>query len=179
MQLEEKNMKYLVLATLCIVIVLGPVTLAQENAAKIAIEPKTGDVEFDATLGDLNIEAEGNLSEFLSRLSISFNISEESLEPLIIEEEMTPADVYMTVAIAEITETPVNEVVEEYKNSQGQGWGVVAKRLGIKPGSKEFHLLKQGTLGELDDIRGRVKSKGKGKAGAPGQQKKEKKSSKK
>ena len=168
-------MKHLVFATLCIVIFAGTVVLAQEDTAKIVIEPKTGDVEFDATLGELNIEAEGNLPEFLNRLSIAYNIPEESLEPLISEEEMAPADVYMTAAIAEITETPLQEVVEEYKNNQGQGWGVIAKRLGIKPGSEEFHLLKQGTLGELEAIRGQVKSKGKSKTDAPGQQKKTKK----
>ena len=172
-------MRYFTTAMLWVLILVGTLTSAQENTAKIAIEPKTGDVEFDASLSDLNIEAAGNLSGFLSRLSISYNIPEKTLEPLIIEKEMTPADVYMTAAIADITEIPVEKVVEEFNKNQGQGWGVIAKRLGIKPGSEEFHLLKQGALGELETIRNKVHGKAKGKSGAPGQEKKEKKSSKK
>jgi hypothetical protein len=40
-------------------------------------------------------------------------------------------------------------------------WGVLAKSLGIKPGSKEFHALKRGQ--DLYDSSGTSKGKGKGK----------------
>ena len=36
--------------------------------------------------------------------------------------------------------------MDEYRNNKGQGWGVIAKNLGIKPGSDEFHALKAGRL---------------------------------
>jgi hypothetical protein len=35
-------------------------------------------------------------------------------------------------------------VLKEYKTSKGKGWGVIAKSLGIKPGSAEFQALKNG-----------------------------------
>ena len=31
-----------------------------------------------------------------------------------------------------------------YERDHGQGWGVIAQRLGIKPGSAAFHALKGG-----------------------------------
>jgi hypothetical protein len=124
--------------------------LALEEKANIEFEPKTGDVEFDAVLGKLNLEAKGNINEFLTHLSISNELPVEKLEPLIIKEKMPPADVYMAVGISGITEIPIDKVIEMYKTNEGKGWGVIVKRLGIKPGSKEFHLLKQGGLTDLE-----------------------------
>jgi hypothetical protein len=49
-------------------------------------------------------------------------------------------------------------VLREYKSSKGKGWGVIAKSLGIKPGSKEFHELKRS-----QDLYNGQNSKGKGK----------------
>ena len=39
---------------------------------------------------------------------------------------------------------PTEDVVRKYKSGKGQGWGALAKSLGIKPGSKEFKALKSG-----------------------------------
>lgn len=147
-----------------------------EPQTKLEVEPKTGDVEFDAALGDLNIEAAGNLAGFLNHLSVLYNVPEEELEPLITEAEMTPADVYMTVVVADLTETPIEDVAAEYQASEGRGWGEIAKQLGIKPGSQEFHQLKQGVLTDSEAIK-RAPKPG-GKPANPGQEKKEKKEKK-
>ena len=90
---------------------------------------------------------------------------------------MTPADVYMTVGIAKITNKSIDEVVGEYKANKGKGWGVIAKRLGIKPGSKEFHALKEGGSVELE--KAKAKGQGKGKGNGKGKGKKRSKKSKK
>jgi hypothetical protein len=60
-------------------------------------------------------------------------------------------------------------VIEQYRSSKGKGWGVLAKSLGIKPGSKEFHALKNGH--DLKD-RGESKEKGKSKEKAKGKKQK-------
>jgi len=70
-----------------------------------------------------------------------------------------PADAYMVFRMGELSHQPVERVVDEYKEDRGKGWGVMAKRLGIKPGSKEFHALKRGH----DFGRDNKKSKGKDK----------------
>jgi hypothetical protein len=36
------------------------------------------------------------------------------------------------------------KVLDAYKANQGKGWGVMAKKLGIKPGSQEFQALRKG-----------------------------------
>jgi hypothetical protein len=41
-------------------------------------------------------------------------------------------------------------VVDQWQQDHGQGWGVLAKRLGIKPGSPEFHRLKKGFVPSYD-----------------------------
>jgi hypothetical protein len=55
-------------------------------------------------------------------------------------------------------------VVEIYRKQKGQGWGAVAQSLGIKPGSADFHALKQGNLDwrpEQNAAKGAGKGKGK------------------
>ena len=37
-----------------------------------------------------------------------------------------------------------------YERDHGQGWGNIAKRMGIKPGSAEFHRLKRGMVPTYD-----------------------------
>jgi hypothetical protein len=41
-------------------------------------------------------------------------------------------------------------VVDQWQQDHGQGWGVLAQRLGIKPGSAEFHRLKKGFVPTYD-----------------------------
>jgi len=148
----------------------------------LEFDPDTGDAEFDATLGALNVEVKGNLSEFITNLSVSYNVPEEEIEPLITEEEMTPADAYMALEIADIIDEPVDTVVEEYKANKGKGWGVIAKQLGIKPGSEEFHALKAAGAGELKKAKNKskaasekTKGKSKEKDKKPDKEKKDKK----
>ena len=52
-----------------------------------------------------------------------------------------------------------DEVLGEYKENNGKGWGVIAKNLGIKPGSREFHELKDDDSGMIALAKGK---KGKG-----------------
>ena len=46
-----------------------------------------------------------------------------------------PANAYMVFRLGEMSHQPVEKVMEEYKRDKGKGWGVMAKNLGIKPGS--------------------------------------------
>ena len=55
-------------------------------------------------------------------------------------------------------------VVTEFREHAGQGWGVIAKNLGIKPGSAEFHALKNGRLPARGQD-GSMVAKGHGKSG--------------
>ncbi|MCA1713769.1 MAG: hypothetical protein LC715_01090 [Gammaproteobacteria bacterium] len=61
-----------------------------------------------------------------------------------------PGDVYYACAIARAAGRPCREVVREWENNHGQGWGVIAQRMGIKPGSAQFHALKRGIVPTYD-----------------------------
>jgi hypothetical protein len=72
-----------------------------------------------------------------------------------------PSDAYLVLRLGEMSKQPIENVIEKYKSDKGKGWGALAKSLGIKPGSKEFHALKRGH--DLYDEKPKVKSKDKGK----------------
>jgi hypothetical protein len=55
-----------------------------------------------------------------------------------------PADAFMVFQLGQMTRKPPETVVRVYQANRGKGWGVIAKSLGIKPGSPEFHALKRG-----------------------------------
>ena len=114
---------------------------------------------------DFNITAQADPSGFRARLATRFQIGEAKINA-VIGNVREPADAYMVLRFGEISHHPPERVMREYQSGKGKGWGVLAKSLGIKPGSKEFHALKNGH--DLDDRqRGRDKGadKRKGKEG--------------
>jgi len=92
---------------------------------------------------DLNREAERDRYGYASRLSNRFQIGIYRVNSLL-EKVKEPADVYFILRFAEMSQKTPEYVFEQYKANKGKGWGVLAQRLGIKPGSKEFHELKKG-----------------------------------
>ncbi len=116
-------------------------------------------------LQNLNIRAEADPSGFRAQLATRFKIGNAEINTVISNVEK-PADAYMVLRLGEMSHQPTDHVIKQYRSGKGQGWGVLAKRLGIKPGSKEFHALKSGhdLHGSSDVvIAGRGKGKGKGR----------------
>lgn len=113
----------------------------------------TGDAEFDVTLSNLNDESSLDVKAFVGDMSLSFGTSEEKVEKLISEDKMRPADVYMALNLAKMTGKSLKDVVKKYKTNRKKGWGVIAKSLGIKPGSKAFHKLKSVGKDKLEKIK--------------------------
>ena len=115
---------------------------------------------------DFNIKAEANLSEFKARLSTRFKIGDTEVNAVLSNCE-SPADAYVAFRLGEISGTPTEQVIQKYKKEKHQGWGALAKSLGIKPGSKEFKALKNGDdlyeKGSGSDAKGKSKGKGKKK----------------
>jgi hypothetical protein len=96
-------------------------------------------------LDDVEVRASADLTLFKSDLRVTFGVSSGKIDGLFAEISR-PSDVYMCLRVGEVAGVPVDRVVAEYKKNRGQGWGVLAKSLGIKPGSEEFHALKAGRL---------------------------------
>ena len=112
---------------------------------------------------DFNIKAEVDPSGFRARLGVRFKIGNAEIEAVLSNVEK-PADAYMVFRLGEMSGQSTDYVVEKYKVGKGQGWGALAKSLGIKPGSREFHALKRGQDFYDDNDRGKGKVKSKGKA---------------
>ena len=111
---------------------------------------------------DFNMRAEADLSGFRARLAARFKIGDVQVNTVLSNVEK-PADAYMVLHLREMSNHPPDYVIEKYKSGKGKGWGALAKTLGIKPGSKEFHALKQGSDLYDDSDKGKEKGKGKGK----------------
>ena len=105
----------------------------------------TGNVEFDTDLNKINVNAKLDFGAFKTELNLSYNISEKKIDYLSVSVKMEPAEIYLALELSKISGKPVDDVVEIYKVHKNKGWGYIAKQLGIKPGSPEFHKLKENT----------------------------------
>jgi len=152
--------RVLVMAAVAILL-FGSTVLAVEVG--VSYRARTGDTQFDLSLGNLNVAAQADISGFAADLSLSFGVPRPQIEVLLTKRGMAPADVYMAVKLANLTTKPLDVVVQEYEVNKKKGWGVIAKNLGIKPGSKEFHALKKDDSGMLAKAKGKgAKKEGKG-----------------
>ena len=102
----------------------------------------TGNDDLNKTLVSIDADASVNFSAFRTDISASYNVSHSKIDYLAVKIGMSAGDIYMTVEIAKIARVSIDRVVEVYRTDRGKGWGAIAKQLGIKPGSAEFHALK-------------------------------------
>jgi len=120
----------------------------------------------DSFLHDIEIRAGADMGSFKADLSVTFGVSGKQVDGLF-QVMSRPSDVYMCLRIGELADQPVDRVVADYQRHKGQGWGVIAQNLGIKPGSEEFHALKAGRLPQHGAKPSADKQKnGRGKRGA-------------
>ena len=113
----------------------------------------------------LNITAKADSSGFRLKLATRFHIGNAEVTA-VIGDVSRPSDAYMVFRLSELSHRPVAEVMTVYRANRKKGWGVMAKGLGIKPGSRAFHALKRGhDLGNGNGSE-RGQSSGKGKGGA-------------
>ena len=109
---------------------------------------------------DFNVQAQADPSGFRARLATRFQVGDAQISA-VLGNVANPADAYIVFRLGEMSGYPTDRVLREYRSGKGKGWGVIAKSLGIKPGSKEFHELKRSQ--DLYNGDGKGKGKGKGK----------------
>jgi hypothetical protein len=135
--------------------------------------PRSGDVWVDTWLGDMNRYGARYPEPFVDEMVRYHNAPRSLVVDLLQTRHWAPGDVYYACALASVLGRPCRYVVDQYEANRGQGWGVVAQRLGIKPGSAEFHRLKKGFVPTYDrwsrpidldeDLRREYPNRGKGK----------------
>ncbi|HZH42765.1 MAG TPA: hypothetical protein VEY50_01585 [Lysobacter sp.] len=140
--------KTLVLASLTAFATLLGNAHAQEF--RFGWNPRTGDMWVDTQLSDINRYGLRYRDPFVDELVRYHGAPRELVIELLVKRRWAPGDVYFACALANIIGRPCRFVVEEYERHHGLGWGELAKRLGIKPGSAEFHRLKRGFVPTYD-----------------------------
>lgn len=118
------------------------VVFAAPNVS-IGFNAMTGDKELDISLSNLNVEANLNIKTFNKEMTTSFAVTEKKLEMLRVQSKMQPSDIYMAFEISKASDKPVEKVISSFKSEKEKGWGVIAKKMGIKPGSEKFKKLKK------------------------------------
>lgn len=123
--------------------------------------------DLDGFLQRLNVEARADLGKYNVKLSAQFGVPVPQVD-LIMKRVAAPADAFMVLQLGHMAQKQPEAVVQTYTANRDKGWGVIAKELGIKPGSSEFHALKRGDFnftgqpgGGRDKGHGKGKSKGK------------------
>lgn len=129
--------------------------------------------DLNVFLAGLNSQASVDAQDYGLRLSSQFGVGVPVVQSLL-RSVAVPADAFMCLQLGQMLGLPPERVLTTYQQNRGKGWGVVAQSLGIKPGSPEFHALKQGNFtltgvpagykgGGMVDDQGSGHGKGKGK----------------
>jgi hypothetical protein len=123
----------------------------------------TGNVQFDSDLNTINANANLDFGAFKTDLSVGYNVSEKKIEHMRGTLNMAPGEIFLALEISKISKTSVDNIVYHYKKHKNKGWGYIAKEAGIKPGSAEFHQLKNNSRNKKNKGKGHKNSKSQGK----------------
>ncbi|GAW67503.1 hypothetical protein GPEL0_01r3359 [Geoanaerobacter pelophilus] len=119
----------------------------------------------DSFLASLNVQARADLPGFSARIGAQFGVPVPQVQA-VIRSVPEPADAFMIYELGRMSGRQPDQVMAVYQPNRNKGWGAIAKELGIKPGSREFHDLKAGNLsfsGHPEGGEGGGDGKGKGK----------------
>ncbi|MGO1072073.1 hypothetical protein [Lysobacter sp. CA199] len=134
--------------TASIATLLGAPAHAQDLPA--GWDPRSGDGWVDAWLGDISRYGSRYREPFVDEMVRYYGAPRELVGDLLDRRRWTPGDVYYACALAQVLGRPCRYVVDEWDRDPAEGWGAVAQRLGVKPGSAEFHKLKRGFVPTYD-----------------------------
>jgi len=123
---------------------LGLAFASTAGAITVGYSPRTGDVWIDTNLSDVNRYGYDQRDYFIDDVVNQFGAPRYLVNDLLGSRHWQPGDVYYACALAYQTRRPCKDVVGLYERNRGQGWGVIAQDMGIKPGSREFFALKDG-----------------------------------
>lgn len=175
MRSNNRLLQPLVLAA----VLAASIGVSQAQALRLNWDPRSGDVWVDSQLADMNRYGNQYRDPFIDEMVRYHGAPRDLVTDLLVNRRWAPGDVYYACTIAQVIGRPCSYVANEWERNHGQGWGVVAKRLGIKPGSAEFHRLKNGFVPTYDrwsrpitldaDLKRAYPNRGKKNAGHGGQ----------
>lgn len=101
--------------------------------------------DLNGFLASVHKQALSDIQKFNNHLSKQFGIPVPDVEA-IVRSVPKPEDAFMILQLSQMSHKSPEMVMEKYQQNRSKGWGNLAKELGIKPGSREFHDLKRGNL---------------------------------
>lgn len=134
---------------LALALTLAATPLAAQDAAP-GWNPRSGDAWIDQHLGDVNRYGSRYRAPFIDELVRYHGAPRDLVTDLLTRRNWAPGDVYYACAIAHVLRLPCGTVADEWARHHGEGWGALAQRMGIQPGSAEFHRLKRGFVPSYD-----------------------------
>ncbi|MBJ6801576.1 hypothetical protein [Geomonas propionica] len=96
-------------------------------------------------ISNVNVQARADMPGFSLGLSTQFGVPVAQVQT-VVRSVAQPADAFMILQLGQMSHRPPESVLAVYQPNRNKGWGAIAKELGIKPGSREFHALKSGDL---------------------------------
>jgi len=107
--------------------------------------PRSGDPTLDAVLTTINELFGDEPDYYVEQIVHETRAPQRYVREYIVERDYAPADVYMIGELSQLSGRSFTDVASTFDANRGRGWGAMAKELGIKPGSAQFHQLKSGT----------------------------------
>lgn len=111
-------------------------------SASAQVAFNTGNAQMDADLNVINTRGSSDFVSFRADMRVSYNVSESKIDYMKGTLHMVPGEIYLALEISSIARISLDNVLSIYKTDKNKGWGYIAKQAGIKPGSEEFHQLK-------------------------------------
>jgi hypothetical protein len=99
----------------------------------------------DDFIRHVDVQARADLDRFSARIGAHFGIPVPEVR-VVLKTVKSPADVFMVFELGRMARIPHARVLDVYQAHRDKGWGAMARELGIKPGSRDFHALKEGNF---------------------------------
>ena len=112
------------------------------HSAVAQISFRTGNSQLDLDLNVINAHASADFGAFKADMNVSYNVAEKKIDYMSGSLHMAPGEIYLALEISKIASVPLDHVLSAYRTNKSKGWGYIARQAGIKPGSAEFHQLK-------------------------------------
>lgn len=131
------------------------------HTASAQIAFNTGNAQLDSDLNIINSKARADFGAFRADMKLSYNVTEKKIEYMSVDLGMAPGEIYLALEISKIAKISEDRVISIYHTDKSRGWGYIAKQAGIKPGSDEFHQLKNGARSKKEKVAGKKQPQGK------------------
>lgn len=146
------------------------IRLAVSLVVLIAGFASVAHADLNSFMNNVNVQAQTDMKGFSFKLSAQFGVPVAQVNA-VISHVSAPADAFMVFQLGQMTHKQPEAVMQTYERGRGKGWGELAKELGIKPGSAEFHALKRGDLSFTGEPNGGGHGNGNGKGRGKGHNK--------